>query len=213
MDKDLSFPFRFFSFLHVILTWCFIIMVSFSYGQDKTLDDKIFKSYNARYFKPKRGPQYNLFLSPVLTVDPLGIGGKSTYGLGAGTRINLWESKAADNILQGLRIKGLYMGLGYEFFPQQSDNLYATIWLRVKTFMPITLRRDMVYSYGYGLRGVSARYCIGFEVKNISVLLAGTTTSFYSPIFGEHPYLVSPYANVGSIILVIPVYNHFPQFK
>ena len=141
MDKAASFPSSFVSFQHVTITWCFVFIMGVANGQFKTLDGKIFKSYKAGYFKPKRGFQYNLFLSPVLTVDPLGIGGKSTYGLGAGTRINLWESKAADNILQGLRIKGLYMGLGYEFYPQQSDNLYATIWLRVKTFMPITARR------------------------------------------------------------------------
>jgi hypothetical protein len=196
------------------LSTCFLVFTcSFTRAQDVTIEGKTFKAYKSRYFKQKTPFQYNLYLSPVLTVDPLGVGGKSTYGLGVGSRINLWESKAADNSLQGLRIKGFYTALGYELYPQQSDNLYASLWLGVKTFMPITARIDYVYSYGNGLRGTSTRYCLGFEVKKVSVLLTGTTTHFLSPVFGEHPYLDSPYTNVGSILLVIPVYNHFHTRK
>jgi hypothetical protein len=60
---------------------------------------------------------------------------------------------------------------------------------------------------------MSTRYCVGFEVKNISIFLAGTTTRFLSERFGDHPYLDSPYSNVGSILLAIPLYNHYPREK
>ena len=212
MDRNHSFRLHYLSVVHAVA--CCLILIGYpSSGQDVSIEGKAYKPYKARYFKPKRPLQYNLYVSPVLTVDPLGLGGKSTYGIGAGSRINLWESKSVDNNLQGLRIKGFYTALGYELFPQQSDNAYASLWLRVSTFMPLTARIDYVYSYGNGLRGMSTRYCVGFEVKNISVLLAGTTTRFLSKRLGDHPYLDSPYANVGSILLVIPLYNHYPPAK
>lgn len=182
-------------------------------AQQLTVEGKSFTQYKPGYFKTRKKLQYNIYLSPVLTVDPLGLGGKSTYGVGAGSRIILWESRAPDNLLQGLRVKGLYAAVGYEYFPLQSDNVYGSLWLRVKTFMPVTARLDYVFSYGDGLRGTSTRYCFGFEVKQVSLLLAGSITRFLSPLWGEHPYLESPYANAGSILLVIPLYKHYPQVK
>jgi hypothetical protein len=202
----------------VVLFFCltlshFTLFQNFTYAQAVLIDGKAYAPYHAGAFRSKRPLQYNLYLSPLLTVDPLGISGKSTYGIGAGWRINLWETKSKDNSLQGLKIKGFYGALGYEYFPRQSDNIYASIWLRVKTFMPIAGRIDRVFSYGDGLKGTSTRYCLGFEIRSISVFLAGTTTQFISPVFGEHPYLNSPYANVGSILLVIPVVKHYPNMK
>jgi hypothetical protein len=212
MDKNHSFPSHYLAIIYCLA--CSLIFIGHPLrGQDVTIDGKAYQPYKAKYFKPKRPLQYNLYLSPVLTVDPLGLGGKSTYGIGAGSRINLWESKSAENNLQGLKIKGFYTAFGYELFPRQSDNVYASLWLRVKTFMPLAARIDYVYSYGNGLKGMSTRYCVGFEIKNISLLLAGTTTRFLSKRLGDHPYLDSPYSNVGSILLVIPVYNHYPQVK
>jgi len=212
MDRKHSFPLHSVTFL--FLPALFMVFIYHASGaQDLAFDGKTFRPYHAKFFKPKRPLQYNLYLSPVLTVDPLGLGGKSTYGMGAGSRINLWESKSSDNNLQGLRIKGFYTAAGYELFPRQSDNVYASLWMRVSTFMPLTARIDYVYSYGKGLRGMSTRYCVGFEVKNVSLFLAGTTTRFLSERFGDHPYLDSPYSNVGSILLVVPLYNHYPQVK
>ena len=208
MDRKQAFPLHPLSILFVLGYFLVFAGVP-SWAQDVSFDGKAYKPYKARYFKPRQPLQYNLYFSPVLTVDPLGLGGKSTYGLGAGSRINLWESRSSDNSLQGLKIKGFYTALGYELFPRQSDNAYLSLWLRVATFMPLTARIDYVYSDGNGLRGISTRYCVGFEVKNVSLLLAGTTTRFLSKRFGEHPYLNSPYSNVGSILLVIPVYNHY----
>ncbi len=212
MNKKRSFLLQNVSFLSLICV-CLFFPQQPCNGQDIAIGGKTFRPYKAGEFRPKRSVLYNVYLSPVLTVDPLGISGKSTYGLGAGSRINLWESKTADNSLQGLKIKGFYTAFGYEYFPLQSDNVYASLWLRVKTFMPISARIDRVFSFGDGLKGTSTRYCFGFEVKNISVLLAGTTTRFLSPVFGEHPYLNSPYTNVGSILLVIPIVSHYPDVK
>lgn len=193
---------------------CLVALISLQLpAQSLSGEGMTFKPYKAKYFKARKPLQYSLYLSPVLTVDPLGLGGKSTYALGAGTRINLWESKISGDKLQGLRIKGLYAAFGYELFPQQADNVYASLWLRVSTFMPLAARIDQVYSYGNGLRGVSTRYCVGFELWNVSVFLAGSTTRFLSDRFGEHPYLETPYANAGSILLVIPVYNHYPPVR
>lgn len=210
MDRKYPYPLL---YLSVVLACSLVFIGCPSWSQEVIIDGKAYKPYKASYFKPKKHLQYNLYLSPVLTVDPLGLGGKSTYGIGAGSRINLWESRSSDNNLEGLKIKGFYTALGYELFPQQSDNAYASLWLRVTTFMPLTARIDYVYSYGKGLRGMSTRYCVGFEVKNISLLLTGTTTRFLSKRLGEHPYLDSPYSNVGSILLVIPVYNHYRPVK
>ncbi|HEX8039299.1 MAG TPA: hypothetical protein VF490_09105 [Chryseosolibacter sp.] len=212
MDKKRSFSIQSVSCLYLICLGLILLHWPCR-GQDAVIDGKTFKAYKAGAFKPKRPLLYNVYVSPVLTVDPLGISGKSTYGVGIGSRINLWESKASDNSLQGLRIKGFYTSFGYEYFPLQSDNVYASLWLRIKTFMPLAGRIDRVFSFGNGLKGTSTRYCLGFEVKGISVFLAGTTTRFLSPVFGEHPYLNSPYTNVGSILLVVPIVNHYPALK
>jgi hypothetical protein len=213
VEKVRPSPLRYPAFTYVILTCCLTIFFSSTSGQVESFDGKPFQSYKKRVFRPERKLQYNLYLSPVITVDPLGIGGKSTYAIGTGSRINLWESKIIDNNLQGLRIKGLYVGFGYDYYPQQADDLYTSLWLRVKTFMPITARLDLVYSFGDELHGLSSRYCVGFEVRKIALLLTGSIHNFISPVFGDHPHLDSPYSNVGSVMMVIPVFNHFPETK
>ena len=213
MDKRKSLPLQYLSYQCVIITSCLGFIFSSLDAQVNTFDGKTFKPYKSAYFKPKRGLQYNLYLSTLLTVDPLGIGGKSTYALGIGSRINIWESKVSGHNLQGLKITGFYTGFGYDLYPQQSDDVYASLWLRLKTFMPITGKIDVVYSYGNELKGLSSRYCVGFEIKNIAVLLTGSIHNFTSPVFGDHPHLNSPYSNVGSIMLIVPVYKHFPVVK
>jgi hypothetical protein len=178
-------------------------------AQQKTVDGQTYTKYKRAYFTPKRGLNYSLYVAPVLTVDPLGLGGKSTYALSIISRITLWESKLAGQQLQGLRIKGLYTSLGYEYYPQQFDNLYASLWLRVKTFMPIVARMDGLYSFGYGKQGIASRFCFGFEIRKFTVLLSGTIYSASTvKLFGDHPTTDSPYSNAGAIMLLIPVYNH-----
>ena len=62
---------------------------------------------------------------------------------------------------------------------------------------------DFIYGYGYGMKGVSARLCIGFEVKSVSVFVCGEYFKYYS--FGSwHPNLESPYTNSGEIMVLIP---------
>jgi hypothetical protein len=99
--------------------------------------------------------------------------------------------------------------LGYEYFPKQFDNLYASLGIRIKTFMPIVARMDGLYSFGNGKRGIASRFCFGFEIKKLTVLLSGTIYSdtFYKQL-GDHPTVDSPYSNAGSIMLLIPIYNN-----
>src|SRR5688572_7476753 len=78
-------------------------------GQEKNVDGQNYKLYKPGYFKPKRGLNYSLYVAPLLTVDPLGISGKSTYALTAGSQFRLWESKAKENALRGLQVKGWYV--------------------------------------------------------------------------------------------------------
>lgn len=176
----------------------------------KTVDGQTFTLYKARHFKSKKTLHYNLFLAPLITVDPLGLGGKSTYALSAGSQVTLWESKHNVKLLQGLRFKELYTTLGYEFFPKQFDNLYASLGIRIKTFMPIVARMDGMYSFGDGRRGIATRFCFGFEVERFTVLLSGTIISSNSyKLFGDfHPTAYSSYSNAGGILLLIPIYNH-----
>ncbi|MFZ6013372.1 MAG: hypothetical protein ACOYXT_23725 [Bacteroidota bacterium] len=187
------------------------LFLNVAHAQEKTLDGKIFTAYKRSHFTPKRGLYYTLYLSPLVTVDPLGLGGKSTYALGAGTQIRLWESRTPDKALQGLRIKGWYTAAGYEYYPNQYDNIYGSLWLRVKTFMPITARIDGVYSFGYGMQGVSTRYCFGFEIKKFTVLLCGSIYRYSTSRYGFHPFVESQYTNAGAIMLVVPVYEHQPK--
>ena len=184
-------------------------------AQSKTIDGQNYTLYKAGYFKPKRGVDYSLFVSPVLTVDPLGVGGKSTYALGVGTNVVLWESKSASTSLQGLKIQNLYMGLGYEYYPQQYDKIYISMGIRIKTFMPLAARMERFLDIGENSIGTSARFCFGFEIKKITIFLCGVSDYrvFSKDPAVLHPYTESNYANAGAILLVIPVYNHIGRFR
>ena len=189
---------------HLFLFTSLIVFVfADAAAQQKTIDGKDFSTYKPGAFKPKHGLYYSLFVSPVYTIDPLGLGGKSTYALSLGARINLWESKSPD--LKGLKIKGWYIGGGYEYYPQQFDMAYLSIWLRVKTFIPLVGKIDKIYAYDGTYRGLMTRYCIGVEVKKLSLMLSGST---FGPINGEdQPVYYSEYTTAGSIILIIPLYT------
>ncbi len=176
-------------------------------AQSKSIDGRQFSTYHSGYFKPHRGIFYSLYFSPVYTVDPLGFGGKSTYGLGLGTQINLWESKTLPSRYSGLKITGLYTAIGFEYYPQQYNKSYLSLWLRIKSIIPLVAKADMVYSRGYGLQGVTYRYCFGFEVKKVTVLLCGETGGPFFYDLGKHPKTESPYANAGAVLLIIPFFN------
>jgi hypothetical protein len=192
------FPKRFFLFTLLI-----VLIFAESKAQKKLIDGKEFSAYSPGAFKPKHGLYYSLYVSPVYTIDPLGLGGKSTYALSVGARINLWESKSHD--LKGLKIKGWYIGGGYEYYPQQFDMAYFSIWLRVKTFIPLVGKIDKIYAFDGTYRGLMTRYCIGVEVKKLSLMLSGST---FGPINGEdQPVSYSEYTTAGSILLIIPLYT------
>jgi hypothetical protein len=169
------------------------------------IEGKEYKPYQPRYFKPKFHLRYTLYLSPIVTVDPLGIGGKSAYALAAGVRINLWESKTPILSNTGLKVNGWYLGGGYEFFPQQYDKIYSSLWIRIKTFMQFVGRLDGVYSYGYGVTGIGSRYSAGFEVKKITIMVCGEL--FYLAGQRDHPGLYSDYFNKAAIFVIIPIYT------
>jgi hypothetical protein len=196
----------------VLFVVCSLVFTNI-FAQEKIIDNKVFKQYKASYFRPKRGLNYTLCFAPVLTVDPLGIGGKSTYALSAVTNITLWESKLNAASLQGLRFKEFYTAVGYEYFPKQFDQIFASIGVRIKTFMPLALRMDGMYSFGYGLIGTSTRFCVGFEIRNIAFYATGTTSGGTIKYFGDPPASRSKYVNVGSIMLVIPLYHHEGKLK
>jgi hypothetical protein len=192
---------------YLVLSLVFLAGFFQASGQEKiSVDGKEFTKYNRKYFSPQRGLFYSFYVSPVLTVDPLGISGKSTYALALGAQIRIWENKSADKSLTGLKLKGFYTAFGYEYYPRQIDKLYASLWIRIKTFMPLTGKIDAIYVYGNGRKGLASRVCVGFEVKKISVFLCGETTGFTS-VFGPHPYSDSPYSNVGEILAIIPVFT------
>ena len=191
----------------LVFTLVFLIGLPQASGQEKTsLEGKEFTKYNRHYFSPHRGLFYSFYISPVLTVDPLGLGGKSTYALALGTQIRIWENKSADRSLTGLKLKGFYTAFGYEYYPRQIDKVYTSLWIRIKTFMPLTGKIDLIYAYGNGRKGLASRVCVGFEVKKISIFLCGETTGFRSA-FGPHPYSDSPYTNAGEILAIIPVFS------
>lgn len=188
-----------FLFLTAIIV---VLVVADAPAQKKTIDGKDFSTYQPRDFKPKHGLFYSLYISPVFTIDPLGLGGKSTYALSLGARINLWESKSPDTKAQ--KVKGWYVGGGYEYYPKQFDMVYVSIWLRVKTFFPLVGKIDAIYAYDGLHSGLMSRYCIGVEVKKLSLFLSGTSYG----LTAEHPKSYSEYTTAGSIILVIPIYTH-----
>jgi len=171
------------------------------------VDGKTFIRYNRKHFNPHRGLFYALYGAPLVTVDPLGIGGKSTYGVSVGGRLNLWESRSPHNKFSGVKIHGLYIGGGYEYYPRQYNKLYGSFWLRIKTIMPIVARADAILAHGSGMAGISRRYGFGFEVKKMTILLCGEYHWYFSPMLGWHPLLESPYANQGAIHLLIPLYT------
>jgi len=188
----------------------FAILVSTGSSSAQTLitvDGKSYTKYKPAYFKPHRGLFYTLFLSPVVTVDPLQLGGKSTYGISLGSRIRIWESYSANNNWGGLKLKGIYTAVGYEYYPQQYSKTYLSMWARFQNFLPIAFKGDLIYARGYGLQGLSSRWGIGFEVKSISVFLCGETYTYHSPELGYHPNTKSPYTNAGAILVIIPIYD------
>lgn len=170
-----------------------------------SVDGKTFTRYQSKYFKPHRGIFYTLYLSPVLTVDPLAIGGKSTYAIALGSRFRIWESYSANNKLGGLKMKGIYTALAFEYYPQQYSKTYVSAWARVQNFLPIAFKADLIYARGYGLQGFSSRWGIGIEIKNISLFLCGELYKAYSPTLGYHPNTESHYTNAGEIMAIIPV--------
>ncbi len=183
----------------------FVLTVANSLGQEIIkVDGKSFDKYNQKYFNPHRGLFYTLYAAPVITVDPLGIGGKSTYAVSIGARLNIWESKSGFDKLSGLKIAGFYLGGGFEYYPQQYNKTYISGWLRIKTFMPLVARMDSIYAAGYGLQGFSTRYCFGFEIKSITVLLCGETYTAYVPGLGFHPNTETPYTNAGAVMVIVP---------
>lgn len=178
-------------------------LANLSFAQQKIYDGNEFSAYRPSAFTPKRGLFYTLYLAPVYTVDPLGLGGKSTYALSLGTRLSIWETKTEE--LKGLKIKGWYVGAGYEYYPQQFDAIYFSAWLRVKTFIPLAGKIDWMYAFDDISSGLLTRYSIGIEVKRLTLFIGGST---FSLINGkEHPSTRSRYTNAGSISLLIPVYT------
>lgn len=171
-----------------------------------SVDGKNFIGYKPKYFRPHRGIFYSIYLSPVFTVDPLGLGGKSTYGMALGSQIRLWESKTPENLLTGLKIKGLYTAFGYEYYPRQYSKTYASLWLRIKAFIPLAGKIDYIYASGYGLKGITVRYGVGFEVKRITIFLCGELWYFHA-LGGRHPNFETPYTNAGEIMAIIPVFT------
>jgi hypothetical protein len=171
-----------------------------------SVDGKTFTRYQAKYFKPHRGIFYTLYLSPVITVDPLALGGKSTYGIAMGSRFRIWENYSADSKLGGLKMKGVYTSIAYEYYPQQYSKTYGSLWFRVQNFLPIAFKADLIYARGYGLQGITYRFGIGVEVKNITLFLCGEYY-IYNTGWGPHPNSESPYTNAGELMLTIPVFN------
>ena len=194
------------------MRFCFLsvafLIGAFHAGAQNTIsvDGKAFTRYSRKYFKPHRGIFYSLYLSPLVTVDPLGLGGKSTYGISLGSQFRLWESKTPENLLTGLKVKGFYTAVGYEFYPKQYDKVYASLWLRFKAFIPLDGKIDYIYAYGYGLKGLTIRYCVGFEVKRITIFVCGEFY-FFQALGGLHPNFETPYTNAGEIMAVIPVFT------
>ncbi|HLZ16656.1 MAG TPA: hypothetical protein VKQ08_06430 [Cyclobacteriaceae bacterium] len=170
------------------------------------VNGKAFTRYSPNYFRPHRGLFYTFYLSPVVTVDPLALGGKSTYAIALGSRIRIWENYSANDKLGGLKMKGIYTAFAYEYYPQQYSKTYISLWARVQNFLPIAFKGDLIYAQGYGLRGFSTRYGIGIEVKSISIFLCGELYKLYSNL-GLHPNAETPYTNAGEILAIIPIYD------
>jgi hypothetical protein len=193
-----------------IATSCLAIVLSCcsALAQTKTLNGKEYTKYKRKHFEPKKGLSYSFFVSPVITVDPLGVRGKSTYAFGGGGTLTLWESKAASSALQGLKLQSLYIGAGFENYPQSFDKVYFALGLRIKTFIPIAARMEQMIDIAGDKVGTSVRFCLGLEFKRVTLFVCGVTGySIETPVFD------SPYSNAGAILLVIPVYTHIGKFK
>ena len=190
-----------------LLTCVTLIVFSASAQNSTEVDGKTFTRYQPKFFKPHRGIFYTLFVSPVVTVDPLQLGGKSTYALAVGSRFRIWESYTANNKFGGLKLKGIYTAVAYEYYPQQYSKTYVSMWARVQNFLPIAFKADLIYARGYGLQGITSRWGIGVEVKNISFFLCGELYTARSPVLGLHPNAETPYTNAGEILAIIPIYN------
>lgn len=171
------------------------------------VDGKSFTQYKPKYFKSHRGIFYTLFVSPVVTVDPLQLGGKSAYAISVGSRFRIWESYSANSNWGGLKLKGIYTAVGYEYYPQQYSKTYWSMWARFQNFLPLAFKGDLIYARGYGLQGFSSRYGIGIELRKISVFLCGELYQRYSRRFGYHPNVETPYTNAGEILAIIPIYD------
>lgn len=195
--------------LFTVKGWLLLVLISGTTlpAQDLQVDGKSFTPYQSSHFRPHRGLFYSIFVSPVVTVDPLGFGGESTYAIGAGIRVNLWESKTPPGHLSGLKMTGIYLATGMEYYPQQYDKYYVSLWLRMKTMVPLVAKADLVYGTGYGLHGVLYRYGFGFEVRKVTVLFCGESQGPFFVDLGKHPNTQSPYANAGAILLIIPVFE------
>ncbi len=187
------------------ITSIFLLTTYFCCAQQINVDGKSFAKYSQKPFSPHRGLFYSLYSAAIVTVDPLGLGGKSTYAISLGGRLTIWESKSNFDKLSGLKIAGLYLGGGYEYYPQQYNKAYISGWIRIKTFMPLVARVDRIYATGYGLQGFSTRYCFGFEVKSLTLLLCGETYTAYVPNLGFHPNTESLYTNAGAVMLIVPL--------
>lgn len=190
-----------------LLVCCVLFAITSTAQNSTEVDGKTFTRYQPKYFKPHRGIFYTLFVSPVVTVDPLNLGGKSTYAIAVGSRFRIWESYTANNKLGGLKLKGIYTAVAYEYYPQQYSKTYLSLWARIQNFLPIAFKGDLIYARGYGLQGFSSRYGIGIELRNISLFLCGELYTADSPRFGFHPNTESPYTNAGEILAIIPIYD------
>jgi hypothetical protein len=201
-------------FSHAALLTAMVLAIAIFAGtttlaQNNAVNTLPFSRYKPSDFRGKLHLNYSIYVTPMITVDPLGLGGKSAYALSLGTRIHLWESKQQTALLSGLQLRGIYGALGYEYFPQQFDNFYGSLWFRIKTFIPISARMDALYSFGEGRHGIASRFCFGVEVRTLTLLLSGTIYSAGTQqIFGEHPVYYTDYSNAGAIMLVIPFYRN-----
>jgi hypothetical protein len=53
--------------------------------------------------------------------------------------------------------------------------VYLSLWLRVKTFIPLVGKIDAIYAFDGTHSGMMSRYCIGVEVRKLSLFLCGTS--------------------------------------
>ena len=176
--------------------------IDIAYSQTKEIDNKTFTAYRASDFRPPAKILFSIYVSPVFTFDPMGRGGKSTYGVSLGAAINLWESKlpTSRNI-----IKGIYLGAGYEYYPQTFDLTYLSLWLRFRALVPLVVKFDEAYSKDGLKSGFTTRYGIGVDIKRISILICG---SYYHNESTDHPAMDAEYTHDATLMVIIPIYKH-----